>query len=238
MGGTCAKKTTVDHTDVVLEQAADGADALPSAARAALRAAVKAHRIPPGTPQQQGLALAKKALWAETWDGGVSWHAAGRKKKRLVLSPEEAAAERKVKAVVEEEDYAAYSTIEPDSEASAIASHARGVTIEFLINWTNENDCWDMPTWQVVRDIIKPATVGTRCRYADLPEVRATGAVGPADTFASHCWGSKFGLLVSALADQADPQRRVWLWMCSPFGNGQATRRWAARLFRTRGRAF
>ena len=154
MGGTCAKKTTVDHTDVVLEQAAEGADALPSAARAALRAAVKAHRIPPGTPQQQGLALAKKALWAETWDGGVNWHLQGDPNRSL--SPEEAAAERKVKAVVEAEDYAAFDTIQPDSEASAAASHARGVTIEFLVNWTNEHKCWDIPTWQVVRDIIKP----------------------------------------------------------------------------------
>ena len=150
MGAACGKQTTVDHTDVVLE----GADSLPSAAKAALRAAVKAHGIRRGTPQKQGLALAQKGLWAETWDGGISWHPQGDPNRSL--SPEEAAAERKVKEVVEAEDYAAFDTIQPDSEASAAASHARGVTIEFLVNWTKKHKCWDMPTWQVVRDIIKP----------------------------------------------------------------------------------
>ena len=54
-------------------------------------------------------------------------------------------------------------------------------------------------------------TAATRCRFADLPEVRATGAVGAAQTFGSHCWGARWGLLVAALRDRADPQRRVWI---------------------------
>ena len=64
----------------------------------------------------------------------------------------------------------------------------------------------------MVRDIIKPATAATRCRYVDLPEVRASGAVGAAVTFVSHTWGAKWGTLVSALADGgADRNRRVWV---------------------------
>ena len=98
-----------------------------------------------------------------------------------------------------------------DSNASAEASHARGVTIEYLISFTNEHDCWNWPTSQVVSEKIKPMTAEAQCRFTDLPEVRATGAVGPAITFACHCWSAKWGLLVAALADGADPQRRVWV---------------------------
>ena len=67
------------------------------------------------------------------------------------------------------------------------------------------------PTWKVVQEIVKPATAATRCRYADLPEVVNAGAVGPAKSFGSHCWGAKWGLLVAALADHADPERTVWV---------------------------
>ena len=51
----------------------------------------------------------------------------------------------------------------------------------------------------------------SRCRFVDLPEVRAKGCVGEADTFGSHCWGATWGHLVASLADQADPNRRVWI---------------------------
>ena len=62
-----------------------------------------------------------------------------------------------------------------------------------------------------MRDIIKPATERTRCRYADLPELLSKGVVGPAKSFGSHCWGAKWGLLVAALADKADLKRHVWI---------------------------
>lgn len=109
------------------------------------------------------------------------------------------------------EDEAAFGTNQADSDASAEASHKRGVTIGFLIDFTNKHNCWDWPTWKVVRDVVKPATEKTRCRYADLPDVLATGAVGAAKTFSSHCWGAIWGLMVAALADKADLQRRVWV---------------------------
>ena len=37
---------------------------------------------------------------------------------------------------------------------------ARGVSVAWLVRWTNENNLWDMPTWQVVESVIKPATKG------------------------------------------------------------------------------
>jgi len=87
----------------------------------------------------------------------------------------------------------------------------------------------------VVRDIIKPMTAMTRCRFAELPEFRdivgaaqarrsplASAALlcnahhlfrppPPPQSFGSHCWGAEWGLLVAALADGADPNRRVWI---------------------------
>ena len=100
----------------------------------------------------------------------------------------------------------------PGSDAAAAYSWACAVTIGWLIEFTNDHDCWEWPTWRVVRDIVKPETAELRCRYADLPSVRATGAVGEATTFASHTWGAKWGGLVSALADGgADRSRRVWI---------------------------
>ena len=112
---------------------------------------------------------------------------------------------------VQAQDLAAFGTNEPDSDASALASHRRAVTIRWLREFTNKHKCWDWPTWRVVRDIIKAATAGTRCRYVDLPEVQATGCVGEADTFGSHCWNATWGHLVASLSDQSDPNRRVWI---------------------------
>ena len=79
-----------------------------------------------------------------------------------------------------------FGTNKPGSDAAAAFSWACAVTIGWLIAFTNEHDCWEWPTWRVVRDIVKPETAELRCRYADLPSVRATGAVGEAKTFASH----------------------------------------------------
>ena len=56
-----------------------------------------------------------------------------------------------------------------------------------------------------------PHPLASRCRFVDLPEVRAKGCVGEADSFGSHCWGATWGQLVASLADQADPNRRVWI---------------------------
>lgn len=120
--------------------------------------------------------------FARTW-GGASM------KKAAVVVARPAVPERSEedwKRLIMEEDFAAFGTTEPGSDASAEASVNRGVTIGFLIDFTNKHDCWKYPTWKVVRDIIRPATEATRVRYTDLPEVRETGAVGRAVTFGSH----------------------------------------------------
>ena len=62
-----------------------------------------------------------------------------------------------------------------------------------------------------ITDSALSTPLASRCRFVDLPEVRAKGCVGEADSFGSHCWGATWGHLVASLADQADPNRRVWI---------------------------
>jgi hypothetical protein len=113
--------------------------------------------------------------------------------------------------------------------------HALAFPIWWLVAFTIKHNCWHWPTWRVVRDIIKPMTAMTRCRFAELPEFRdivgeaqarrsPLGSAAllcnahrrfrpppPPQSFGSHCWGAEWGLLVAALADGADPNRRVWI---------------------------
>ena len=66
--------------------------------------------------------------------------------------------------------------------------------------------------WRSITDSARSAPpFASRCRFVDLPEVRAKGCVGEADSFGSHCWGATWGHLVASLADEADPNRRVWI---------------------------
>jgi len=149
---------------------------------------------------------------------------------------------------VEENGLSAYhsakmKTFEVDDDKSAGAAIMRGVTIKWLIDWTNQKKCWNMPTWEVKVKFIVPETSKSRCRYSELESSRQSGAFGKAETFVSHCWGAKCtflslslacslflsavylsyvqkqlidqtitgGLMVAALADHADLNRRVWI---------------------------
>ena len=100
-------------------------------------------------------------------------------------------------------------------DASAEASFHRGVTVAFLVTFTSKHDIWEMPTWQVQRNVIKPATAETKCRFTELEG----SDVGPSDVFISHTWGAPWGNLVAAVAAVCAPTTRVW---CDLF----AVRQW------------
>jgi hypothetical protein len=87
--------------------------------------------------------------------------------------------------------------------------HGLGITIQALIAFGYKHDCWNWPTYKVMRDIIVPATRDTRCRYADLPELKE--CFGPATVFMSHCWGATFGDLIGAACHGARKDRIVWI---------------------------
>jgi hypothetical protein len=106
------------------------------------------------------------------------------------------------------------SRIVPDSleQPHGKLSQQRGVTIAWLIQFTNEHNCWDMPTWQVRREFVLPVTASSRCRFVELPRFmpgdQDYGVVGAAKTFVSHAWGAKWGDLVAAVSETTE---RVWI---------------------------
>ena len=130
------------------------------------------------------------------------------------------------RARIEAEDAVAFGTHAPGSDAAAAASHLRGVTVGWLLEFTELHQCWEWTTQEVVDRIIKPATAGSRCRFADLKTAdhkaadlkavrtktpRAPASIGPAAVYVSHCWGASWGVLCRALSDEHDEAVRVWI---------------------------
>jgi len=101
--------------------------------------------------------------------------------------------------------------------------HNLGIHIVGLLAFAFAHDCFEWPVWQVVRDIIVPATRdNNRCRYGDLPEFhddttnntsseQGTKLFGKATVFMSHCWAASFGDLVGAACHGARTDRYVWI---------------------------
>ena len=94
-------------------------------------------------------------------------------------------------------------------EEHALKLLGMGVRVDWLVSFTFAHGCWDWPTWRVVRDVIKPATIERRCRYAQLADVQPY--TGPARVFMSHCWGAPWGDLVLSAAHGAQTDRLVWI---------------------------
>jgi len=87
-----------------------------------------------------------------------------------------------------------------------------GVTIQFLVDFCNHFNLWNISTRQVQQKLIVPMTKAGRCRFIDLPAIKDSGIVGTAVTFICHCWDGNFGDLVAAICDGAlDYERRVWI---------------------------
>eukprot|EP00873_Tetraselmis_striata_P043545 jgi/Tetstr1/463809/TSEL_008624.t1 len=87
----------------------------------------------------------------------------------------------------------------------------RAVTVDFLVEFTTRHSCWNLKTYEVVDQVVKPMTESRKCRFVELPEVAESGAVGPAEVFASHAWGTTWGSLISALAHTLHGDQRVWV---------------------------
>jgi len=114
--------------------------------------------------------------------------------------------EKNHESCVIEEDEKKYPTI----EEHVTMLHECGVTVEFLLAFTFDHNCWGKPTWWVNRHIIKEATKNNnRCRYVHLPGMKRF--TGPAKVFMSHCWGALWGDLVLAACHGARMDRLVWI---------------------------
>jgi len=88
-------------------------------------------------------------------------------------------------------------------------SQQRGVSIRFLVEFTQKHNCWSMTSWEIIRKIIKPETSSRRCRYVELDHMK--DFVGHANSFISYAQAGLWGDLVSAVADHADYDRYVWI---------------------------
>ena len=100
--------------------------------------------------------------------------------------------------------------VEDDSTRTSFIRDT-GIRVDVLIAFAIDHNCWDWPTWRVVRDIIRPATRLTRCRYGDLPGMKENNYFGPATVFGSHTWSAPFGNLVAAVSQGARYNRYVWI---------------------------
>ena len=85
------------------------------------------------------------------------------------------------------------------------------VTVEWLIEFATSNDLLEKKTRDVVSDVVIPQTQANRSRYVELLSLQNESICGPVDVFVSHSWATKFGTLVSAVADNSRPGRRVWI---------------------------
>lgn len=85
------------------------------------------------------------------------------------------------------------------------------MTVEWLIAFADRHNAWQMKTWEVVQNIIKPLTLRLRCRFCELESEVPDGVLGLADSFLSHCWGNEFGDLVSAARHNSRVGRRYWV---------------------------
>ena len=81
----------------------------------------------------------------------------------------------------------------------------RSVSLDFLLRFTESNDCWAWSTEDVVKKVIKPATAKFECAFCELPAMGVQAIyeneVGPPRVFVSHAWQNSWGLMVSALLD-------------------------------------
>jgi len=123
-------------------------------------------------------------------------------KQKSILQPQQIAQEEKLKKQIQQEDAS------HQDQHSALV-HACGVTIECLLAFTFDHNCWDKPTWWVNRHIIKEATRHNRRRYMDLDEMKQYKR--PATVFMSHCWKATWGDMVLAACHGARFGRVVWI---------------------------
>ena len=161
---------------------------------AAIEAAATAQPLPPA------------GQFAESWDGGETFHWSGLGKAPIPAgSAREAAEKRALKAI-------------QAIDAADIAAHTRpkdissyyGVRVGWLKGWLKGVESLDraLKTHEVVELFIKPQTASRRCRYVEVLE---PSEVGEAHLSISHTWGSPFSDLVATVTQVATDDMFVWL---------------------------
>ena len=160
----------------------------------AIKAAATATPLPPS------------GQFAESWDGGKTFHWSGREvqaPQRIDPASARHTAEIRAMEAIVQLDKAKLSA---HRRPKCMASY-RAARVGWLKTFATTIDRrWT--TADVVERIIKPHTAATRCRYVKLME---EGDTGEATLFASHTWGAPFVDLVAAIAHVATDDMYVWV---------------------------
>ena len=91
----------------------------------------------------------------------------------------------------------------------------RGVTLDFLLEFAWTHDAWEMPTRDVVKLLIAPATANAAAPGQPYTALLPPSALGLPTHFISHAWGNPFGLLVAAARKflSAARDQKPFLWL-------------------------
>ena len=148
-------------------------------------------------------------VFAEQW-GDKPWHCFGCKKP---LDTVRAAPEEAAKAAVVAVDTPFVIARGGGLTTAGEKRHAaRGVCVRFLLRLLASLPAAvrrTVTTGDMVAHLIKPATRRSRCRFVELPAMRAH--VGQPRAFVSHVWSALFADLVAAIAHAIPEDDYVWV---------------------------
>ena len=148
-------------------------------------------------------------VFAEQW-GDKPWHCFGCKKP---LDTVRAAPEEAAKAAVVAVDTPFVIARGGGLTTAGEKRHAaRGVCVRFLLRLLASLPPAvrrTVTTGDMVAHLIKPATRRSRCRFVELPAMRAH--VGQPRAFVSHVWSALFADLVAAIAHAIPEDDYVWV---------------------------
>jgi hypothetical protein len=106
------------------------------------------------------------------------------------------------------------ATASPASALATLPLSRRAVSLSFLLDFTWQHSAWGMPTHQVVRDIIVPATTSSQLPFVHSLPIEQCGQL---KVFLSHAWTNPFGLLVATarkhLSDSKLHQSDCFFWL-------------------------
>jgi hypothetical protein len=142
--------------------------------------------------------------WAQSWDGGVSFHYGQPGTDDIPADSARHRAEAEAFRCVAAQDAADA----PDQASREVGMVNRGVYVWWLLLYAGTVDP-KLTTAEVVAQHVKPMTSRRRCRFVECEEME--GKTGRATVFISHTWGARFRELVSAIAYGLPRDACVWI---------------------------
>ena len=153
---------------------------------------------------EAGISPLSGEKWAQSWDGGVSFHYGQPGTDDIPADSARHRAEAEAFRCVAAQDAADA----PDQASREAGMVNRGVFVWWLLLYAGTVDP-KLTTAEVVAKHVKPMTARRRCRFVECEEME--GKTGRATVFISHTWGARFRELVSAIAYGLPRDACVWI---------------------------